>query len=133
MTPRHLDNLHRVQNERLVDVFQKTRDEVVQRLKQRDENPFTPQWYAKHSQFQPTDVQGDSAWQSADWEATSKWVGIRSDPIRYDFRPDAVGVIYVYRNGDREQRAVDARPSAIRLAKMAGTAEQVRGGLSLGV
>jgi hypothetical protein len=113
--------------------LKKTRDEVVQKLKQRDENPFTPQWYAKHSQFPPTDAQGDSAWRSADWEGISKWVGIRSDPLRYDFRPDTSGVIYVYRNGGREERAVDARPRATRLAKMAGTAEQVRGGLSLGV
>ena len=56
-----------------------------------------------------------------------------AEPLRYDYRPDKHGLIFVYRNEAREGRAVDARKPAVQLAGSSAPVADEPPGLSLGI
>ncbi len=116
-----------------IGVLTNIRREIVTQVAACAQKPFTPQWYAAHADVSPLELTAGDPWQRTDWAATGQLVGISSDPYRYDFRPDDFGLIYVFRDETRRERAVDRRRRAIELTQTAGSMTDESDGVSLGV
>ncbi|MHB8862437.1 MAG: hypothetical protein ACYC6N_08535 [Pirellulaceae bacterium] len=115
-------------------VLQNIRRSVLEQIAQSAERPFSAEWYAAHESVVPIPIEGGNPWSSRSWDEAKAWIGLNGEPQRYDYRPDARGLIFVYRNEMREGRAVDARRSAVQLAGSASSAgPDDAPGLSLGV
>ncbi len=117
-------------------VLQNVRNEVEREIAKSPIRPFSSQWYAMHAPLGPaSEVSsvGGNAWTAHSWDEVSNLTGINSAPKSYDFRPDDSGVIYVYRNHEQLDRAVDARKAAVSLAQSAPNTATETSGLSLGV
>lgn len=97
------------------------------------EKPFTQQWFAAHPDVAPLRPTAEGPWQPPEWSAAKSLLGLPGDPFRYDYRPDDIGLIYVYRNDVSQQRAVDAREPAIELAESGSAVKADAEALSLGV
>ena len=97
------------------------------------EIPLTPQWFATRPDFAPVPVDGGNSWQVSDWDQVRQWLGWADEPLRYDYRTDRLGMIFVYCNDAVRERGVDARRPATELAHRESTGEQLPAGISLGV
>lgn len=114
-------------------VLQQIRAAVNAQIAHCAEKPLSPAWFAAHGAVAPIDVQGGNTWSNCSWSNLQALIGADATPQRYDFRPDSGGLIFVYRDGVRRERAVDARQEAAQLARTPAPAEPEPPGLSLGV
>jgi hypothetical protein len=114
-------------------VLRSIRDTVLEQIAQCAEKPFSPEWYAAHGSVLPVQTKGGNPWGSSSWTEVKEWVGLDAEPQRYDFRPDDRGLIFVYRDEVRRERAVDARGPAGQLANTSTPVDNEPPGLSLGV
>lgn len=115
------------------NILGKMRDSVLQQIAHCPEKPFSPQWYAAHASVTPVKTIADNPWIGSTWAGVSEWVGITAAPQQYDYRTDNRGLIFVYHDNDRQQRAVDARGPAVTLADSATPTSEEAPGLSLGI
>ncbi len=114
-------------------VLPSIRNTILEQLAQVAEKPFTAPWYAAHPSVVPVSVEGDNPWRTSNWKEASQWLSMDAEPLRYDYRPDKNGLIFVYRNEAREGRAVDARKPAVQLAGSSAPVADEPPGLSLGI
>jgi hypothetical protein len=114
-------------------ILKQIRDAVDEQIAKCAERPFSPEWFAAHGSVAPSSVEGGDPWRGSSWSDIQALVGVDGAPQRYDFRPDNRGLIFVYRDGARRERAVDARGAAEQLAHTARVTEAEPPGLSLGV
>ncbi len=114
-------------------ILKKIRTAVDEQIAQCAEKPFTPQWDTAHGSVASRPVQGGDRWSGSSWSDVHTLLGVDPAPQHYDFRPDERGLIFVYHNGVRRERAVDARRPAEHLASAAPSAESEPPGLPLGV
>ena len=116
-----------------VGILNNIRNTVLDQIAQCAEKPFAPEWYAAHGSVVPTSTKQGNPWQNGSWPEVQESVGLKAEPQRYDFRPDKSGLIFVYRDDIRRERAVDARGPAAQLAGSSEPVDDAPPGLSLGV
>ncbi len=97
------------------------------------EKPFTSQWYAAHPNVVPVKLANRNPWRRTNWAEASQLLNITAAPYRYDFRPDKRGLIFVYRNTVRRERAVDMRARSVELAQSMESSRNNSPPVSLGV
>jgi hypothetical protein len=115
------------------NILGKIRTSVLQQIARCAEKPFSPEWYAAHASVTPIKTIADNPWTGSTWAGISDWVSMTAAPQRYDYQPDDRGLIFVYRDNQRQERAVDARGAAVSLANSAPPTAEEAPGLSLGV
>lgn len=116
-----------------VAVLQQIRDAVNAQIAQCAERPLSAEWFAAHSTVAPLSVPSDRLWQGGSWADLQALLGLDAAAQHYDFRPDSGGLIFVYRDGVRRERAVDARKAAGQLAGTPASTEAGLPALPLGV
>ncbi|MBM4090552.1 MAG: hypothetical protein FJ276_14190 [Planctomycetes bacterium] len=126
-------NLNDRNSQQSMNILRSIRDTVVEQIAGIAEKPFTESWFAAHTDLPPIGVQDNKVWTTGDWPVASQWVGVTAEPLRYDFRADATGLIHVFLGPERQGRAVDARGPAGQLSDKGATFDSTSAGLSLGV
>ncbi len=104
-------------------VLRSVQVEVRERIAGCPEPPLSSSWFAAHSDIVPLVANAASSAALTDWESAAQLLGTGQPPHSYDFRPDDLGIIYAFRDGAMQRRAVDLRSEAVALASTKGSSD----------